>query len=149
MTPTDPTADSTDMAWALDQLLLERGVRHAVLFTADGMLLARSRNLPRDDAERAAAAFAGIRSLQLELAGFCGEDPAGLVPRHVISDLKTATALLFAAGARTGVAVSVQGESTGAEVQVAIRATLKMISGLRPLLEARERAPRTAVRGVS
>ncbi|AQW48423.1 roadblock/LC7 domain-containing protein [Streptomyces violaceusniger] len=136
---TEHTSDTVDMAWALNELTKEKGVIHAVLFSSDGMLLAASDGLPRADAERTSAAICGMQSLNRELSGFCGLDGANMTWRHIISDMKDRTVLVFAAGMRTGVGVSVDGDSMSQEVAVAINATMKMIRGLRPVLEARER----------
>jgi hypothetical protein len=142
------TADTTDMAWPLTDLVSANpGIINAVLFSSDGLLLAASEELARADAERTAAALAGMKSLQADLGPFCGisdnqQDPVFLRLRHVVSDLKERTVLLFAAGDRTGVGVSVHGDSMSREVSIAITATLKMIVGLRPVLEARERTGR-------
>ncbi|SFD65299.1 MULTISPECIES: roadblock/LC7 domain-containing protein [Streptomyces] len=134
-----PTADTTDMTWALDQLGEEREVVHALLFTSDGMVLAASKGLERADAERTAAAFSGIKALQADLAGFCGVQNTALPLRHLVTDLKDHTVLLFAAGQHTGLAVSVRGDSTSRQTGVAITSALKMIAALRPALEAHER----------
>ncbi|EGX61881.1 hypothetical protein SZN_00930 [Streptomyces zinciresistens K42] len=137
------TADSTDMTWALNRLCDEPGVMNAVLFSSDGLVIAKSDDLSRDDAERTAAALSGVKSLQADLGAFCGypdQNKSSLVMRHVVSDLKDATVLLFAAGERTGVGVSVRGDALSKEASLAITATLKMIQGLRPVLGARERS---------
>ncbi|MFH8369758.1 roadblock/LC7 domain-containing protein [Streptomyces sp. NPDC018031] len=137
------TADSTDLTWLLNNLTREPGVVHALLFTTDGLVLAASDGLPTDDAERTAAALCGVKSLQADLGAFCGRPDGAddrLRMRHVVSDLKDATVLLFAAGVRTGLGVSVRGDSLSQEVSVAITATLKMIAGMRPVLDARERS---------
>ncbi|MBQ0986879.1 roadblock/LC7 domain-containing protein [Streptomyces sp. F63] len=140
---TEHTADTVDMTWALNELARERGVVNVLLFTSDGLLLAASDGLSRDDAERACAAFSGMKALNQDLSGFCGLDEGDgegrLTWRHIVSDMKDHTVLVFAAGRRTGVAVSVRGDSMSQEVAVAITATMKMIRGLRPVLEARER----------
>lgn len=143
MTPEQHTADSTDLTWLLNTLTQEPGVINALLFTTDGLVLAASDGLATDDAERTAAALCGVKSLQADLGAFCGrpgETENQLRMRHVVSDLKDATVLLFAAGVRTGLGVSVRGDSMSQEVSVAITATLKMISGMRPVLDARERS---------
>lgn len=142
MTTQQPTADTANMTWTLNRLAQEPEVINALLFTTDGLVLARSDGLSQDDAERAAAAMAGMKSLQGELSSFCGierEHGAPVALRHVISDMKDVTVLLFAAGERTGVGVSVRGDSMSQQVGVAITATLKMIAGLRDVLSARER----------
>ncbi|MFD3422426.1 roadblock/LC7 domain-containing protein [Streptomyces decoyicus] len=137
------TADSTDMTWALNRLCEEPGVINALLFTSDGMVMAKSDDLTCDDADRVGATLSGVKSLQTALGAFCGypdEDKNSLTMRHVVTDLKDATVLLFAAGQRTGVGVSVRGDSLSKEAALAITATLKMIQGLRPVLDARERS---------
>ncbi|GGK49382.1 hypothetical protein Ppa06_62590 [Planomonospora parontospora subsp. parontospora] len=136
------TADSTDMAWVLNRLTEEPGVVNALLFSTDGLVLAASDGLARDDADRAAAALCGVKSLQGDFTAFCGLPDRGapLPMRHVVSDLKDFTVLLFAAGERTGLGVAVRGGSMSQEVALAITATLKMIAGLRPVLAARERS---------
>ncbi|MFG1943992.1 roadblock/LC7 domain-containing protein [Nonomuraea sp. NPDC048826] len=140
---TQPTADIIDMTGTLDRLVDEHDdIVNAMLFTTDGLLLARSAGLGQDDAERTAAMMSGLQSLQRQLAGFCGLAPEQqlMAPwRHMISDLTDVTVLLFAAGERTGLAVSVRGASTTGPVAVAIQATMKTIRGLQPVLGARER----------
>ncbi|MEV6007288.1 roadblock/LC7 domain-containing protein [Streptomyces sp. NPDC051976] len=145
MTSDQHTADTTDMTWSLNQLVSGTpGVVHALLISSDGLVLAASEGLERADAERAAAALSGIKALQGDLGGLCGipddrQQTSPLTLRHVVSDLKERTVLLFAAGTRTGLGVSVRGDSTSRECGLAITATLKLITGLRPVLEARER----------
>ncbi|WP_188196661.1 roadblock/LC7 domain-containing protein [Nonomuraea sp. SYSU D8015] len=139
-----PTADTTDVTWVLDQLVKEQpGVAHALLFTTDGLVLAYSHTLQRAAAERAAAAMSAVKSLHTELTAFCsvptGQETSPSL-RCVISDMKDATLLLFAVNPRTGIGVSVEGDSMSRQVSAAITATLKMINGLRPVLDARERS---------
>lgn len=140
------TADTTDMAWLLNDLVRANpGIIHALLFSSDGLILAVSEGLGRADAERTAAALGGMKALQADLGPFCGisdeqRETVSLRLRHVVSDLKERTVLLFAAGELTGVAVSVHGDSMSREVSVAITATLKMITGLREALDASERS---------
>ncbi|MEW9555604.1 roadblock/LC7 domain-containing protein [Nonomuraea sp. NPDC050783] len=141
---TQHTADTIDMTGHLDRLVTENdGLINAMLFTTDGLLLARSRGLGRDEAERTAAMMAGLQSLQRQLAGFCGvpaEQELSAPWRHMISDLSEVTVLLFAAGERTGLAAAVRGGSTTGPVAVAIQAIMKTIRGLQPVLGARERS---------
>lgn len=65
---TDPTAASHgvtgELGWLVDGLA-ERvpEVRHVVLLSADGMLIAGSRGLSRDDADHLCAVAAGFQSL--------------------------------------------------------------------------------------
>ncbi|MEV0380872.1 roadblock/LC7 domain-containing protein [Nonomuraea sp. NPDC050643] len=143
---TQPTADTIDMTGTLNRLVNDHdAIVNAMLFTTDGLLLARSERLSQEEGERTAAMMAGLQSLQRQLAGFCGMPPEQQLSapwRHMISDLTDVTVLLFAAGERTGLAVSVRGGSTTGPVGVAIQAIMKTIRGLQPVLGARERGKR-------
>ncbi|MBB0246116.1 roadblock/LC7 domain-containing protein [Streptomyces alkaliphilus] len=135
-----PTADTTDLGWALDQLAAKPGIEHALLFTSDGLEMARSRRLGKDEADRAAALYSGLMSLQASLQGFESFDGQELRLRHVTIDLKAFTVLLFTAGERTSLAVVVRGDSTTKEIPGAVTDALKMITGMKPVLAARDRA---------
>ncbi|MFE5842054.1 roadblock/LC7 domain-containing protein [Streptomyces niveus] len=141
MTNDQPTADTIDMGWALNNLVRSQpGIINAVLFTSDGLLLAHSDGLGRDEAEKAAAALSGVNSLQKELRPFCGRSKDEVLPvRHVVGDLKEVTVLSFTAGPRTGVGVSVEGESMGPNAGLAITEAMVMIRKLKPVLDAQER----------
>lgn len=47
--------------------------RHAILVSADGLLMGRSKDVARDDADTVAAAMSGMQSLSRTVAGFCGD----------------------------------------------------------------------------
>jgi predicted regulator of Ras-like GTPase activity (Roadblock/LC7/MglB family) len=49
-----------------------RGARHAILVSGDGLLLQRSDDIGRDDAETNAAAMSSMQSLSRAVAGFVG-----------------------------------------------------------------------------
>ncbi len=62
---TSATIDpSTNLAWLVDDLI-HRVVeaRHAIILSSDGLLMASSAGLGRDDAEHLAAAASGLQSL--------------------------------------------------------------------------------------
>jgi predicted regulator of Ras-like GTPase activity (Roadblock/LC7/MglB family) len=63
---------STDLSWVLDDVLKVRGARHAILVSGDGLLLQRSADISRDDAETNAAAMSSMQSLSRAVAGFAG-----------------------------------------------------------------------------
>ncbi|MFD7323958.1 roadblock/LC7 domain-containing protein [Streptomyces sp. NPDC059875] len=134
-----PTADTHDMTWVLNRLTKEKGVLHAVLFTTDGLVLARSEGLPRDVADRTAASSSGLFSLGRGLAEFA-QVSQGETPRKIIIDLPDACTLVFGAGHNAVLAVSVSAEMTEPEVAVASAETIKAIKGLEPVLSARARA---------
>ncbi|MBX9422403.1 MULTISPECIES: roadblock/LC7 domain-containing protein [Streptomyces] len=63
-----------DLSWMLDSALEIPGALHAVLISADGLLMARSNDYDKDNADRVAAAMSGVQSLSRSLGFFC-EDP--------------------------------------------------------------------------
>ncbi|MEU8351392.1 MULTISPECIES: roadblock/LC7 domain-containing protein [Streptomyces] len=136
--PDQPTASDVDMSFALDALTEEKGVLHAVLLSTDGLVLAHSGNLPRETADRTAAAASGTLSVagQVgELAGTHGD----VKPRKIIIDLPDSCVLVFGAGHRAVLAVAVAADMTSSLVHVATAATIKTINGLAPALSTRER----------
>ena len=63
MTSTQPTTDRT-LDWLVSNFVREAaGVTHAVLVSADGLLMAASQQLPVDRAEQLAAVTSGLASL--------------------------------------------------------------------------------------
>ncbi|MBN0044870.1 roadblock/LC7 domain-containing protein [Streptomyces actuosus] len=63
-----------DLSWMLDSALEIPGALHAVLISADGLLMARTKDFHKDNADRVAAAMSGVQSLSRSLGFFC-EDP--------------------------------------------------------------------------
>ena len=59
-----------DLSWVLNDVLTVRGARHAILVSADGLLVERSSEIPRDEAETNAAAISSMQSLSRAVAGF-------------------------------------------------------------------------------
>ncbi|GGK33151.1 roadblock/LC7 domain-containing protein [Nocardia camponoti] len=103
-----PVADSTNrLAWLLEDLALP-GVRFAVLLSEDGLRIAHSHDISKDDAERFAAAASGLRSLGKALAEFCG-GPANAV-RQNITEYDEGMLMITAAGqgALLGVATTME-----------------------------------------
>jgi predicted regulator of Ras-like GTPase activity (Roadblock/LC7/MglB family) len=71
-----PSADAVAephnrLGWMLKDLDLP-GVRFSVLLSDDGLRIAHSAGVGKDDADRFAAAASGLRSLGKALAEFCG-----------------------------------------------------------------------------
>ncbi|MEU3497096.1 roadblock/LC7 domain-containing protein [Kitasatospora saccharophila] len=60
-----------DLSWMLDSALEIPGALHAVLISADGLLMARTRDIDKDNADRVAAAMSGVQSLSRSLGFFC------------------------------------------------------------------------------
>jgi len=59
-----------DLSWMLDSALEIPGALHAVLISADGLLMARTQDFGKDDADRVAAAMSGVQSLSRSLGFF-------------------------------------------------------------------------------
>ncbi|MFI6978468.1 roadblock/LC7 domain-containing protein [Embleya sp. NPDC050154] len=132
------TADTADLRPQLNALLGE-GVVSAVLFSTDGLALAATDGLGRDEAERSCAAFAGVASLQDTFADCCRTTPDDLLMRYQIMDFTRYTVLLLAAGRNSGLGVAVEGDSISQNVQLALSKSLKLIKALGPFLAARDR----------
>jgi predicted regulator of Ras-like GTPase activity (Roadblock/LC7/MglB family) len=69
--PKTDVATDNKVSWMLSDLELP-GVRYSVLLSDDGLRIAHSKGIDKDDAERFAAAASGLRSLGKALAEFCG-----------------------------------------------------------------------------
>jgi predicted regulator of Ras-like GTPase activity (Roadblock/LC7/MglB family) len=63
---------NAQLSWVLDDVLTVRGARHAILVSADGLLMERSNGIERDDAEKNAAAMSSMQSLSRAVAPFVG-----------------------------------------------------------------------------
>jgi predicted regulator of Ras-like GTPase activity (Roadblock/LC7/MglB family) len=92
------------LGWMLDDALKMPETRHAVLLSADGMLMAYSQRIAEDDAERHAAGMAGLQSLARNTAGFCGHE--GTPWRQTVTEFDDGYVLLVAAGPGAYLAVS-------------------------------------------
>lgn len=89
------TGTSTDLAWLLDDLVRRvQEAEHAVVLSADGLLMATSRDFSQDDAEHLSAIAAGIQSL----AKGAGERFGGGPVRQTIVEMKSAFLLVTVAG---------------------------------------------------
>lgn len=132
------TADMADLRPQLNALLGE-GVISAVLFSSDGLALAATDGLGRDEVERSCAAFASVASLQHTFADCCRTDPENLLMRYQIMDFTRYTVLLMSAGRNSGLGVAVEGDSISQNVQLALSKALKLIKALGPVLAARDR----------
>ncbi|MFF0543813.1 roadblock/LC7 domain-containing protein [Nocardia thailandica] len=108
-----PVADSTNrLAWLLEDLEIA-GVRFAVLLSEDGLRIAHSRGITKDDAERFAAAASGLRSLGKALGEFCGGP--GNVVRQNMTEYDDGMIMITAAGQG-----ALLGVSTTPDVDVAL-----------------------------
>lgn len=99
------TDDSQNkLGWMLDDALKMPETRHAILLSADGLLMAYSQGVGRDDAERHAAGMAGLQSLARSSAEFCGD--LHTTWRQTVSEFDDGYVFLVAAGPGAYLAVS-------------------------------------------
>ncbi len=99
MEPEDPSAT---LNWVLDDLVSRvDGVRQAVVLSRDGLALASSRDMTREDTEHLAAVASGLQSL----ARGAGQRFGGGGVRQTIIEMETALLFIAAAGSGSCLAV--------------------------------------------
>ncbi|BBA98186.1 hypothetical protein RVR_4279 [Actinacidiphila reveromycinica] len=95
---------NNDLSWMLESALEVPGARHAVLISADGLLMARSQQVRKDEADTVAAAMSGIQSLSRTMGGFCGD--VNMSWRQTLVEFDGGWVFLISAGAGAYLAVS-------------------------------------------
>lgn len=96
------TASNVDLAWLLDDLAGRvKQVEHAIALSTDGLLLASSRGLGRDDGEHLSAMAAGIQSL----ARGAGKRFGGGQVQQTIIEMQSSFLFVTAAGRNACLAV--------------------------------------------
>lgn len=89
------TASSVDLTWLLDDLVGRvKQAEHAIVLSVDGLLMAASRGLDRDDAEHLSAVSAGIQSL----ARGAGKRFGGGPVQQTVIEMQSSFLLVTAAG---------------------------------------------------
>lgn len=99
------SAPTPDLSWILNQLMNVPHARHAVLLSADGLLLARTKDVDRDLADTAAAIMSGMQSLSRAAMAFAsgkGDD----VWESTMSQFRDGFLFLIAAGDGSYLAVA-------------------------------------------
>ncbi|GLY81207.1 roadblock/LC7 domain-containing protein [Actinoallomurus iriomotensis] len=97
-------AATNKLGWMLDDALKMPETRHAVLLSADGLLMAHSERISVDNAERHAAGMAGLQSLARSTAEFCSQ--AETTWRQTVTEFDDGYVFLVAAGPGAYLAVS-------------------------------------------
>ncbi|MFB9833217.1 roadblock/LC7 domain-containing protein [Actinoallomurus acaciae] len=97
-------AATNKLGWMLDDALKMPETRHAVLLSADGLLMAHSERISVDDAERHAAGMAGLQSLARSAAEFCSQTETTW--RQTVTEFDDGYVFLVAAGPGAYLAVS-------------------------------------------
>jgi predicted regulator of Ras-like GTPase activity (Roadblock/LC7/MglB family) len=92
----NPIMNSNKLGWMLDDALKMPGSRHAILLSADGLLIASSAHISQDDADRHAAGMAGLQSLARNAGEFCGDPDTKWL--QTVSEFDGGYVFLVAAG---------------------------------------------------
>ncbi|MEU3309701.1 roadblock/LC7 domain-containing protein [Nocardiopsis sp. NPDC055551] len=101
------TAGKKDIDWLLDELLDRAvGSRHAIVLSADGLLIGRSRDLVKEDAEHLSAVASAFQSLARGTGRHFG---GGEVLQTVV---EMEQAYLFVTGAGRGACLAVLAEES-------------------------------------
>ncbi|MEU9891125.1 roadblock/LC7 domain-containing protein [Sphaerisporangium sp. NPDC051017] len=92
------------LSWMLEDALNMPEARHAILLSADGLLKAHSAGISRDEADKHAAALAGLQSLSRSTAEFCADPQSPW--RQTLVEFADGYVLITAAGPGAYLAVS-------------------------------------------
>lgn len=98
-----------DLSWILNDVLQVPGAQHAILVSADGLLLASSDGIGRDDAETVAAAMSSMQSLSRAVAPFVGKQTPGPW-RQTLLEYEGGWIFLIAAGSGAYLAAATAAE---------------------------------------
>jgi predicted regulator of Ras-like GTPase activity (Roadblock/LC7/MglB family) len=129
------TSSARNLAWLLDDLVdrvahAERGI----VLSNDGLLIASSKDLPREDAEHLAAAASGFQSLARGTGRYIG----GGTVRQTIVELESAFFFVTAAG--TGACLAVQA-SADADVGLIAYEMARLVTSVGKYLSTPIRSP--------
>ncbi|GAB2926510.1 MULTISPECIES: roadblock/LC7 domain-containing protein [Streptomyces] len=105
---------NNDLSWMLDSALEIPGALHAVLISADGLQRARSKDVSKDDADKAAAAMSGLQSLSRSLSFFV--DRTDLRWQQTLVEFDGGWIFLISAGAGAYLAVSASSDVDMADI---------------------------------
>ncbi|MET9847963.1 roadblock/LC7 domain-containing protein [Streptomyces ossamyceticus] len=105
---------NNDLSWMLDSALEIPGALHAVLISADGLQRARSKDVSKDDADKAAAAMSGLQSLSRSLSFFV--DRSDLRWQQTLVEFDGGWIFLISAGAGAYLAVSASSDVDMADI---------------------------------
>jgi predicted regulator of Ras-like GTPase activity (Roadblock/LC7/MglB family) len=105
-----------DLSWMLDSALEVPEARHAILVSADGLLMARSNEVGRDHADTVAAAMSGMQSLSRTVADFVGGEDPRRAWRQTLVEFDHGWVFLISAGEGAYLAVSASPDADLAEI---------------------------------
>jgi predicted regulator of Ras-like GTPase activity (Roadblock/LC7/MglB family) len=126
---------ASDLAWLLDDLVKRVAeVDRGIVLSNDGLLIAASRNLSREDADHLAAAASGFQSLARGIGRHIG---GGMVRQTVIEFERS---YLFVTAAGKGACLAVQATAE-ADVGVVAYEMAKLVTGVGKHLSTAMRVP--------
>jgi predicted regulator of Ras-like GTPase activity (Roadblock/LC7/MglB family) len=105
-----------ELSWMLDSALEVPDARHAVLVSADGLLMARSKEVDRDHADTVAAAMSGMQSLSRTVANFVGGTEPRQTWHQTLVEFSHGWVFLISAGEGAYLAVSASPEADLADI---------------------------------
>lgn len=105
-----------DLSWMLDSALEVPEAQHAILVSADGLLMARSKDVGRDNADTVAAAMSGMQSLSRTVADFCRGSGNRPQWRQTLVEFDHGWVFLISAGEGAYLAVSASPDVDMAEI---------------------------------
>jgi predicted regulator of Ras-like GTPase activity (Roadblock/LC7/MglB family) len=124
-----------DLAWLLDDLVSRVAeVERAIVLSNDGLLIAASQGLSRDDADHLAAAASGFQSLARGTGRCLGGGPV----RQTVVEFEHSFFFVTAAGA--GACLAVQA-TADADVGVVAYEMAKLVTGVGRYLSTGVRTP--------
>jgi predicted regulator of Ras-like GTPase activity (Roadblock/LC7/MglB family) len=130
--------DPADLAWLLDDLIKRVAeAQHAIVLSADGLLMAASREFDHEDAEHLAAVAAGIQSLAKGVGERFNAGPV----RQTVVEMRSAYFLVTVAGQGACLAVLSTEE---ADIGLIAYEMAMLVTGLGHHLGAAARAPEQA-----
>ncbi|GAA3727471.1 roadblock/LC7 domain-containing protein [Plantactinospora mayteni] len=134
------TASNLDLTWLLDDLVGRvKQTQHAILLSVDGLLMASSRELDRDDAEHLAAVASGVQSLARGAGRRFGGGPV----QQTIIEMRSAFLFVTAAGHGACLAVLA---SEDADVGLVAYEMAMLVTRAGKYLASSSRAPDAPVR---
>lgn len=105
---TQAKSNGDQLGWLLDNLVSRvANVRQALVLSRDGLVVAKSRNMSREEGDNLSALAAGVHSLARGVA----EQVGGQGVRQTIIEMDSAFLFVMAAGQGTCLAVLASGEA--------------------------------------
>lgn len=134
---TDTTAGRRNLDWVVSRFVDDvAGATHAILVSADGLLVAGSARLPADRAEQMAAVSSGLASLATGAAQLFD---GGMVLQTVI-EMEQGYLLLMSVGNGSHLAVLTSGNADIGQVGYEMALLVQRVG---PMVEAEARGTRT------